>query len=144
MAQAYETMIIVHPETSDEEMHSLTDTLKEVITESQGDCLKVERWGHRKLVYKIKGLLKGYFLLVYYFGNPKVLQAIDSLLRYREQVLRYQTVKLNKKIDPESIRESEPSGEAAESEATADAESEKQIAAEDKDLVEETKGEAAP
>jgi len=140
MAQAYETMIIVHPETSDEEIHSLTDTLKEVISESQGDCLKVERWGHRKLVYKIKGLLKGCFLLVYYFGNPKVLQAIDSLLRYREQVLRYQTVKLDKKIDPESIRERE----AAESEAAADAESEKQIAAEDKDLLEETKEEAAP
>jgi len=140
MAQAYETMIIVHPETSDEEMQGLIDALKEVITESQGDCLKVERWGQRKLVYKIKGFLKGYFLLVYYFGNPKILEAIDSLLRYREQVLRYQTVKLDKKIDPESIRESE----AAESEATADAESEKQIAAKDKDLLEETKEEAAP
>jgi len=140
MAQAYETMIIVHPETSDEEMQGLIDALKEVITESQGDCLKVERWGQRKLVYKIKGFLKGYFLLVYYFGNPKILEAIDSLLRYREQVLRYQTVKLDKKIDPESIRESE----APESEVTADAESEKQIAAKDKDLLEETKEEAAP
>jgi small subunit ribosomal protein S6 len=140
MAQAYETMSIVHPETSDEEIQSLIDSFKEVVTKSQGDCLKVERWGQRRLVYKIKGLLKGYFLIIYYFGNPKILQEIDSLLRYREQVLRYQTLKLDKKIDPESIRASE----ATEPEATADGESEEQIAPEDTALLEETKEEAAP
>jgi len=144
MAQAYETMIIVHPETSDEQTHSLIAALKEVITESEGDCLKVERWGQRRLVYKIKGLLKGYFFIVYYFGNPKILEGIDSLLRYRENVLRYQTVKLDKRVDPESLRESEPTPEEVESEATEATESEKTITGEDTEPPEETKEEAAP
>jgi len=145
MAQAYETMIIVHPETAEEGIHSLIDTLKQVITDSQGDCLKVERWGHRKLAYKIKGLLKGYFLLVYYYGNSQILQAIDSLLRYKEHVLRYQTVKLDRRIDPESIRKLEPSGKPApsEPEMTGDSESEKRVAADATEVLEETKGEAA-
>jgi len=144
MAQAYETMVIVHPETADEEIRGLVDTLTESITQAQGECLKVERWGHRRLAYKIKGLLKGYFLLLYYYGNPQILQTIDSLLRYKEYVLRYQTVKLDKRVDPESIRKPEPSGETAEAEAVTAAapETEKVIAAEDTGVLEETKGEA--
>ena len=144
MAQAYETMIIVHPETPEEELHSLIDALKEVIAASQGDCLKVERWGHRKLVYKIKGLLRGYFFLVYYYGNPKILEAIDGLLRYREHVLRYQTVKLDKKIDPESIREADAPDEALEAESASEPEDEKDAAPQEAEPLEEPEGKAAP
>ena len=144
MAQAYETMIIVHPETPEEETSSLIEAFKSVISESQGDCLKVERWGHRKLVYRIKGLLRGYFLLIYYYGNPKILEAIDGLLRYREHVLRYQTVKLDKKVDPESIREPEPSGETVKADVISDTEGEEDTKAEEKEIPEETKEEASP
>jgi ribosomal protein S6 len=52
-------------------------------------------------------LSKGFFLVVYFLGNQGVLQEIDRLLRFNEQILRYQTVKIDKKLDIETLREKE-------------------------------------
>ena len=126
MLSGYETLIIAHPDISDEELNQLNDNLKNVISLSKGEPLKIDQWGKRKLVYKIKGLSKGYFFVVYFLGDQNVLQEIDRLLRFNERILRYQTVKLDKKLDIETLREKEtpetleasPSGEAASIDAT--------------------------
>ena len=108
MALGYETLIIAQPEISDEEIEELINKLKEIIPQNGGEIFKIEKWAKRKLVYKIKGFSKGYFLLSYFSGDQVVLQELDKFLRYNERVLRYQTTKINKKIDLESLREKEP------------------------------------
>jgi len=107
MFSGYETLVIAHPDISDEELQELIDKLKNVISRTNGESLKIDKWGKRKLVYKIKGLSKGFFLVVYFLGNQGVLQEIDRLLRFNEQILRYQTVKIDKKLDIETLREKE-------------------------------------
>jgi len=107
MSLGYETLIIAHPEISDEELTDLGEKLTDAITQNGGEVLKIDRWGKRKLVYKIKGLSKGYFFVTYFLGNPLVLPALDKLLRYNEKVLRYQNLRLAKKVDLESLREKE-------------------------------------
>jgi len=139
MFQGYEIIIILHPEILDEEIDGIVDRLKQAISESKGEYLNVEKWGNRKLVYKIKGLLKGYFLLIYLLGNPKVLQSIDRVLRYNEEVLRYQTIKLSKKTDLESLRESKSPETAKVSEEGKNIEPKKYDTPEDKALNKETK-----
>ncbi|MFH0814099.1 MAG: 30S ribosomal protein S6 [Pseudomonadota bacterium] len=129
MARGYETLIIAHPEVIDEEIHALEEKIKEVIARSEGECLSIEKLGKRKLVYKIKGFLKGYFFIVYFTGQSRILQELDRLLRYNERVLRYQTLRLDQGFDLESLRkekppepgessESEPSEESSEQEAS--------------------------
>ena len=133
MAQGYEILIVLHPETSDDEIENQINKTKNVISESKGEFLKANKWGQRKLVYKIKGVLKGYFLIVYFLGNPDTLKALDGLFRYNERVLRYQTIKLDKKFDFQSLQEeakiTEPEKESEEREANL----------EEKTAVEETK-----
>jgi small subunit ribosomal protein S6 len=107
MVSGYETLVIVHPDISDDELQELIDKFKNVISRNNGESLKVDKWGKRKLVYKIKGLSKGFFLVVYFLGNQDVLQEIDRLLRFNERILRYQTVKIGKKVDIETLREKE-------------------------------------
>ncbi|MCD6352880.1 MAG: 30S ribosomal protein S6 [Proteobacteria bacterium] len=113
MAQGYEILIIFHPETPDDEIENQINKTKDVISESKGEFLKANKWGQRKLVYKIKGVLKGYFLIVYFLGNPDTLKVLDGLFRYNERILRYQTIKLDKKFDFQSLQE-EASPEKAE------------------------------
>ena len=113
MAQGYEILIIFHPETPDDEIENQINKTKDVISESKGEFLKANKWGQRKLVYRIKGVLKGYFLVVYFLGNSNTLKAVDGLFRYNERALRYQTIKLDKKFDFQSLQE-EASQEKAE------------------------------
>jgi len=139
MLRGYETLIIAHPEASEEEINEIVDKLKNAIINSKGDWLKAEKWGERKLVYKIKGLLKGYFLLVYFLGNSDTLKTIDTILRYNERILRYQTVKLDKKVDPETLRESD--SQKKDSEIEEDEGDKKQQVLKDKNSSEKTKSE---
>ena len=54
MFSGYETLVISHPDISDEELQELIDKLKNVISRTNGESLKIDKWGKRKLVYKIK------------------------------------------------------------------------------------------
>ncbi|HNR11725.1 MAG TPA: 30S ribosomal protein S6 [Thermodesulfobacteriota bacterium] len=112
MAHAYELLIIVHPEASEEDLQKLTEKAKNTIEQSKGEFLKVRKWGKRKLVYKLKGFLRGNFLLVYFSGGSDTLKQIDLLLRYNEQVLRYQTIRLADNFDVQAV----PEGAFAEAE----------------------------
>ncbi|MBW1679672.1 MAG: 30S ribosomal protein S6 [Deltaproteobacteria bacterium] len=144
MAQGYEILIITHPEISDEEIGGIIDKLKDVIIKSEGDCLKVDKWGNRTLAYKIKGLLKGNFLNICFLGNTDILQGLDTLLRYNERVLRYQTFKLDKKVNLESLRESATPEKLEDSAAGKDVDGEKQDESKEKDSFEGTKEELSP
>jgi len=112
MAPAYELLIIIHPEASEEDLQKLTEKAKSTIEQSKGEFLRVRKWGKRKLVYKLKGFLRGYFLLLYFRGGPDALKNIDMLLRYNEQVLRYQTIRLAEDFDIQAV----PEGAFAETE----------------------------
>lgn len=105
MAQGYELLVIMHPDVSDEHIQGLSEKIKNIIEQTKGDFLKTKAWGKRRLVYKIKGFLRGYFLLIYFNGNPSTLKQVDVLLRYNEQVLRYQTVRIEKEFDVQSLPE---------------------------------------
>lgn len=114
MARAYELLIIVHPEASEEDVQKLTEKARSTIEQSKGELLKVRKWGKHKLVYKLKGFLRGYFLLLYISGGSDTLKQIDMLLRYNEQVLRYQTIRLADDFDIQAV----PEGATAEAEGT--------------------------
>ena len=107
MARGYELMIIAQPDIGDDDLQQLIDKAKEGIEGTGGEFLKGRKWGKRKLVYKLKGLSKGCFLLVYFNGDTDTLKKLDELLRYNEQVLRYQAVRLDKNFDIQSVPEDE-------------------------------------
>jgi small subunit ribosomal protein S6 len=109
MAQGYETLIIAHPDIPDDDAQSVIDKVKDALVRSGAECIKVDNWGKRRLVYRIKGQAKGCFILVYSLGSPKTLKEIDLVLRYNEQVLRYQTMKTHRKLDLDTLRVTEPS-----------------------------------
>ena len=136
MVRGYELLIIVQPDLPDEDLQQLIEKARGAIEGSKGEFLKARKWGKRRLVHKIKGLLKGYFLLIYFNGDVEALKQLDMLLRYNEVVLRYQAVKLDKNFDIESVPEDETEQadtrveDKAESETPTEKETEERVAEE--------------
>ena len=50
----YESIIIVNPNTIDEEIKELIEYIKKIITDNNGKIIKVEDLGNKKLAYEIK------------------------------------------------------------------------------------------
>jgi small subunit ribosomal protein S6 len=95
--RAYETIFIVHPDLVDEEAKALTERMKGVIENLDGELIKVEEWGRRKLAYKLKKLTRGSYVLIRFKGNGEILAELERNLRLSDGVLKYQSVKLDEK-----------------------------------------------
>lgn len=92
MKRDYEAMVIIHHDVTEEEIKEFTDKLESLIQQKKGEIIKVEKWGKRKLAYRIKKSYKGYYLIVCFNGEKDCLDEMERSLRYNDKVLRYQTV----------------------------------------------------
>ena len=52
--RVYEELFIVRPDAADEEVDPLIEQVKSVITSGGGTVEKAERWGVRKLAYRVQ------------------------------------------------------------------------------------------
>lgn len=118
----YETIFIAHPDLVEDEVKGLVEKTRGIIESLNGQLIKVEEWGRRKLAYKVKKVTKGYYVLVHFLGNGEVLAEIERNLRLWDGVLKYQSVRLDEKTPEEAqtpVKEA-PETEGAEEEGKAD------------------------
>lgn len=101
----YETLMIFDPELGTEATEELIQRSREFVGQEAGRTLKTERWGIRDLAFELKGRRKGYYLLLEYAGLPRVATELDRRLNLIDTVLKFQTIKLEEGIDPESLPE---------------------------------------
>jgi len=74
----YETIFIAEPETPDEQVTSLVDGLSTAITEHQGDLIKTEDWGRKKLAYLVNKHQEGRFMRLEYHAGDSACPTIWS------------------------------------------------------------------
>jgi small subunit ribosomal protein S6 len=93
--RTYELMFIVDPRVADDEVASLTEDVKGLLTAKGGQVIREEQWGRRKLAYEIDKLKEGKYVLLYLSGEDGELPISEVELRMRQndKVLRYLTVR---------------------------------------------------
>lgn len=110
--RSYETMFIVHPEVVGDELKALVDKFQSVITENDGEIVKVDEWGLRTLAYPIQKLNKGSYVIFYFQVDPQVIAELERRMRLDEKVLRFNTLLHEKGLkiaapEKEAVEESE-------------------------------------
>ena len=106
----YETLFIVNPDSSEEELKAVATKIKGVISGMNGIVTSYDEQGKKKLAYSVKKQNKGYYVLMDYVGSADIVSEIERNMRLDDRVLKYLTVKLADQVDPESIEpeKSEP------------------------------------
>ena len=99
----YETIYIVNPTVSDDDYGDVVNKFRGILEKHKGIIIKVEEWGKQKLAYTIKKNDKGSYVLIEYCGGPDLIGLFERDLKLDERILKYQTVKLDEDIDPESL-----------------------------------------
>ena len=89
----YETMLVLDPEMSKEQVDGFTEKLKQSLGDRGAEVLRVDEWGTQPLAYEIKRKNKGYYLIFYLKGDKALIADMERNLRLMEEVLRYLTVK---------------------------------------------------
>jgi small subunit ribosomal protein S6 len=90
----YETIFILDPDLEEEQALSVIEKVKGIITQTNGEILKVEDWGKRKLAYEVKKKPKGHFILIHFQGSPALLSELERNFRVMDAVIKFQSVRL--------------------------------------------------
>ena len=92
----YETVFILTPVLSDEQMKETAAKFKKVLTDKGAEILSEEAWGLKKMAYAIQKKSTGFYCLIEFKAEPEVIKTLETAYRRDEKVIRFQTVKLDK------------------------------------------------
>ena len=92
----YETVFILTPVLSDEQMKEAVAKFKQILTDNGAEILNEEAWGLKKMAYAIDKKSTGFYCLVEFKAEPTVINTLETGYRRDEKVIRHMTVRLDK------------------------------------------------
>lgn len=104
MLRAYETIYVLSPDASDDQINSVDSKLKSFIASSNGRVGNQDNWGVRDLNYPIKKKTQGKYLYINYMAESSTMKDIEFYLRITESVLTFLTVKLPEETNLEEFK----------------------------------------
>ena len=98
--RTYELVFIVDPRVSDEDVVTLIQEYKQMISAGGSEISTEENWGRRKLAYPIEKLTEGkyVFLGVSSQGGKTSLAEVEHRMRQNDKILRYLTVRTDEDL----------------------------------------------
>lgn len=92
----YESVIVLTPVLSDEQMKETVKKFRELITEHGGALLHEDNWGLTKLAYPIQKKSTGFYHIYEYSAPGTAVGPIELALKRDERIMRFLTVSLDK------------------------------------------------
>ena len=96
--RVYEELFIVRPDATDEEIDPLIEQLKGVVTNHGGSVEKTDKWGVRRLAYRVQKRSEGNYILIQFSATPETVHEIERRLRVSDMVLKFITVRIDEKL----------------------------------------------
>jgi small subunit ribosomal protein S6 len=96
MVNQYETVFIMTPVLSDEQMKETVKKFKDYLLEKGAEFVHEENWGMRKLAYPVQKKSTGFYHMFEFKVEGPVIRDYEVYFKRDERVLRFLTVKLDK------------------------------------------------
>ncbi|MCD4680002.1 MAG: 30S ribosomal protein S6 [Bacteroidales bacterium] len=96
MTQQYETVFIMTPVLSDEQMKETVNKYKKFLKDNKAELVHEEKWGLRKLAYPITKKSTGFYHLLEFKSEGSIISEWEVTFKRDERILRFLTVSLDK------------------------------------------------
>ena len=91
----YETVFITHPDLEESDLKKSLKKFKDIIKKGKGKLVHEHLWGRRRLAYQIANQNHGVYHIWYLQATGAILDELQTQFRYSDEVLRFQTVKVD-------------------------------------------------
>jgi small subunit ribosomal protein S6 len=102
MPKKYETAILFDPELPEEQRKEFLAKLAGVIASYQGEVLKQDDWGNRKMAYQIRKKVNAYYTFLLYNGTRGVVEEVERNIKIFDGVLRHLTSRVDVELKPKA------------------------------------------
>src|SRR5215471_15523018 len=96
--RVYEELFIVKPDAPEEEIDAYIGQIKDLITGGKGTVDKSEKWGVRKLAYRVAKQSEGNYVLIQFSSSPELVKEIERRMRVTDMVIKFITVRIDERL----------------------------------------------
>ncbi|MFH0925834.1 MAG: 30S ribosomal protein S6 [bacterium] len=101
----YETIIILNPNLENNIIEEAISNVEKNIKKNNGEVLKIERWGKKKLAYEVKKFNYGFYVLFNIKADLKAVNELENSYRLSENVIKHIIVKTDEEKAGEQKKE---------------------------------------
>ena len=99
MLREYECTVITKADLPEAERAKVLGRYENLFTSSDGEILKREEWGARKLSYPINEQFRGHYVHYDFVTKSENVNEAERLMRIDDNVLRYLSIKIGENVD---------------------------------------------
>jgi len=94
----YEELFILKPDIPEEEVDPFVEQLRTNLTSAGATVDKVDKWGKRRLAYRVEKYREGFYVLLQFTAPPEAVKELERRLRVSDSVLKYLTVRIDETL----------------------------------------------
>ncbi|MCX6623374.1 MAG: 30S ribosomal protein S6 [Acidobacteria bacterium] len=94
----YEELFVVRPDATDELIDPYVEQIRGIIESNGGKVDKADKWGKRRLAYRIGKFGEGIYILVQFQAKPETVKEIERRMRVSDLVIKFITVRIDERL----------------------------------------------
>jgi len=94
----YEELFIAKPDAPDEEVDQFVEQLRTHLTNNGATVDKIDKWGKRRLAYKVDKYREGAYILLQFSAGPEAVKELERRLRVSDLVIKFLTVRIDQTL----------------------------------------------
>lgn len=91
----YQSVIILKPDLDEPQVDQAVEKITQLIARSDGTILKTEKWGKKRLAYRVSKNRFGIYLNVYHTGDPLKIPSLENEYKLYDQLIKHMVVRLD-------------------------------------------------
>jgi small subunit ribosomal protein S6 len=97
-ARQYELVYIMSPDATEQDVADLHTQIEAIIARYQGEMVRTENWGRRKLAFRIGKHREGTYVLEVFKGTGELTKELDRRLKVLDSVIRHLCVRVDEEL----------------------------------------------
>jgi small subunit ribosomal protein S6 len=95
----YDLIFICRPDTPEADVDKVIATLEHVASEKGGKIEKTEKWGRKRMAYRVQRLREGFYVyMVLRSTHGEVVKELERRLGVADAVMKYLTVRVDEEL----------------------------------------------
>jgi small subunit ribosomal protein S6 len=100
VVREYETVFLVKPDLTDENVDKIKDRVKAIVSREGGKFLRFTLWGKKKTMFPVAKQPRAIYVHAHFLGSSGLVAEIERNLRNIDEVTRFMSKRLSDHVDP--------------------------------------------
>ncbi|MFY9528895.1 MAG: 30S ribosomal protein S6 [Candidatus Acidiferrales bacterium] len=97
--RVYDLIFICRPDTPEPDIDKLISTLEHAVAEKSAKIEKIEKWGRKRMAYRVRKLREGFYVyMVLRSTHGELIKELERRLKVSDPVIKYLTIRLDEEL----------------------------------------------